>query len=188
MFDPHRTRRSDRRYYTRKGQVLQASRVNTQPIIDQRLVQVYKRYLIANALAYDSPPAPPPAPVEPIGISGIAIENVKFPFSGMTKYTTTTVQLRAVAGQQDLLVIVFYKDTGGNYFLKIARQNSNVYEQTINDNAECYFYYVASPGGINLNGLDLYVKGILDASGENYVVSFKNNTLYIKNDVTFSVQ
>lgn len=50
MFDPHRTRRSDNRYYTRKGQVIQASRVNTKPIIDQRLVPVYKQYLINNGL------------------------------------------------------------------------------------------------------------------------------------------
>lgn len=50
MFDPHRTRRYDKRYYTRKGQVIQASRVNTKPIIDQRLVPVYKDHIIKNGL------------------------------------------------------------------------------------------------------------------------------------------
>jgi hypothetical protein len=50
MFDPHRTRRYDKRYYTRKGQVIQASRVNTKPIIEQRLVPVYKDFLIKNGL------------------------------------------------------------------------------------------------------------------------------------------
>lgn len=188
MFDPHRIRRSDRRYYTRKGQVLQASRVDVQPIIDQRLVPVYKKYLIANGLAFDAPQPSPPSPPEPIGISGISVNNVSFPFTLMTVYSTPTVQLRAVAGQGDLLVIVFYKDTGGNYFLQISRKDSGVFEQTINDNAECYFYYENRPNGINLGSLDSYVKGILDATGEKYVMSFKNNTLYIKNDVTFSVQ
>lgn len=64
MFDPHRTRRSDYRYYTRKGQVLQASRVNVNPTIDQRLVPIYKNYLIKNNLIN-----PPPPKIKPIGVA-----------------------------------------------------------------------------------------------------------------------
>lgn len=58
MFDPQRTRYSNKRYYTRKGQVIQAKRVDAPLGIESRLVPMYKEYLVKNHLisASDFPP------------------------------------------------------------------------------------------------------------------------------------
>lgn len=90
MFDPHRTRRSNRRYFTRKGQVLQANRVDTSPVIDQRLVPVYRNYLIQNGLAYSQPPVPPPPPQKyPYTITSVSIGTGKFNISQFTSRPNT---------------------------------------------------------------------------------------------------
>lgn len=59
MFDPHRTRRNDRRYYTKKGQILQARNISVPFTIDRSKVDAYKEYIIQNNLI-SSPSLPPP--------------------------------------------------------------------------------------------------------------------------------
>lgn len=186
MFDPHRTRRSDRRYYTRKGQVLQASCVNTQPIIDQRLVPVYKNYLIQNGLAHDSPPQPPPVPITPIEISGISVNSQQYIWNSFTKYTTPTVNLHASTTQaQTRVIIVFYKDTGGNHFCEIKYLGrSSTYDKTIEDNVECYFLVTSHAYEVtDQNQLDSYEKGLLNPLADYHVIQFYGSTLGVKNDI-----
>lgn len=50
MFDPHRTRDSNKRYYTRKGQVIQARRVDAPLGIEGRLVPMYRDFILKNKL------------------------------------------------------------------------------------------------------------------------------------------
>lgn len=69
MFDPHRTRRNDRRYYTRKGQVIQARNIPAPFTIDRSKVDAYKEYIIQNNLI---PSSPSPTPVKP------TIDSVQF--------------------------------------------------------------------------------------------------------------
>ena len=107
MFDPHRTRRSDRRYFTRKGQVLQASRVNTKPVIEQRLVPVYQDYLELNGFVNI------PRPVDPFSrkVIGISFNNVKYPFSEMNKTTDPSVTLTYHgAGLSAGVLMYFWED------------------------------------------------------------------------------
>ena len=75
MFDPQRTRYSNRKYYTRKGQVIQAKRIDAPLGIESRLVPMYKNYLLKNHLisSGDLPPAPPPV-----------IKKIYFPFDQST--------------------------------------------------------------------------------------------------------
>lgn len=190
MFDPHRTRRSNRRVFTRKGQVNQASLVNTQPIIEQRLVPIYKEYLFKNNLAYPSPvppSPPPPAPVASIIIHSIAVDGVQYPISSMTKYTTPTVNLSYSTGvRRSVVIIIFYKDTGGNHFCKVTQQTDGTFTETIENNAECYFL-AAQQSGIVYPNIDTYEKGFLDQSGSNYVISFIGSQLYINNSIPLTV-
>lgn len=58
MFDPHRTRQSNRRYFTRKGQVIHAKLVNPPIRIDRDTAEIYKEYLIKNHMINLNPPAP----------------------------------------------------------------------------------------------------------------------------------
>ena len=50
MFDPHRTRYNDRRYFTKKGQIIQAKKVNPPFSIENDKIEAYKNYLIKNHL------------------------------------------------------------------------------------------------------------------------------------------
>lgn len=59
MFDPHRTRSYDKRYYTRKGQVIQAKRVDSLKGVQRNLIPMYKEYMIKNNLISVTPPPPP---------------------------------------------------------------------------------------------------------------------------------
>lgn len=125
MFDPHRTRRSDRRYYTRKGQVLQASRVNTQPVIEQRLVPVYKQYLINNNLVPKEP-----SPFPPIKIIGVRVGTKDYNFDqGVVHwYTETDTSFTINAqntNQYGSFVCVFYLNTDGYYKLQFKQYAPN---------------------------------------------------------------
>lgn len=51
MFDPQYTRRSNRRYYTRKGQVNQAKAIDTPVVIEPRLIPIYLNYIKQNNLS-----------------------------------------------------------------------------------------------------------------------------------------
>nr|QZA75057.1 putative ORF3 [Po-Circo-like virus 21] len=181
MFDPHRTRRNDRRYYTRKGQVLQASRVNTQPIIDQRLVPVYKNFLLANGLAYDQPQ---PVPATPIDISGIAVNDIQYTWADFIKYETSTVTINRPTGLA-MIAILFYIDTSGNSFIEFKYQApSSTYNKTIENVKVCYFQLFSPPSTItNQNTLDNANKGIIDSTADNYIINFYGSQISIKNDI-----
>lgn len=150
MFDPHRTRRSDRRYYTRKGQVLQASCVNVNPTIDQRLVPIYKNYLLKNNLIsvppQPTPPAPTPDPpvqnkIKPIGIAvtlNSTSSTTYYPFTGFNYETQGTFELVAnpLAAWNALLLFQERQD-GSFYFTTILFENT--YRMQITNNRKCYY-------------------------------------------------
>lgn len=50
MFDPHRTRRNDRRFYTKKGQIIQARNFSAPFNIERSKVEAYKKYILDNKL------------------------------------------------------------------------------------------------------------------------------------------
>lgn len=142
MFDPHRTRRNDRRYYTRKGQVIQASRVDVNPIIDQRLVPIYKNYIIKNGiLKSDAPPSPSPSNI----IDGIIFKNssndnryLSFPNFDLSYATTVTIS--GSSTDSPAYVFIFNIDLSGNFHIQINfYQSSTAYNITINDNAICLY-------------------------------------------------
>lgn len=112
MFDPHRTRRSDRRYYTRKGQVLQASLVNSQPVIQQNLVPAYQNYLIKNGMVNANIIQPP----ETIPVIGMTYDNVKYPFTDFEVTTdgTKTIDYHGV-GLSAGVLMYFYENGNGDH-------------------------------------------------------------------------
>lgn len=56
MFDPHYTRYSNRRKYQKKGQIIQARRVEIPRTIEQSLVPLYKEYFTKNYIQTYVPP------------------------------------------------------------------------------------------------------------------------------------
>lgn len=172
MFDPHRTRRSDSRYFTRKGQVLQASRVNVNPVIDQRLVPIYRNYLIKNNLL-----PPPIVPASPIEIGGVYIQygdtNVmKFALSNMTLDTSPTVNIRRILTNGQVgSIIAIYEDTEGRMNLKYkgakaAQSGSTTMTMTIENNRKCRYAVTTEIGGYDTE--DWY-KGVYDID-ENILI------------------
>lgn len=175
MFDPHRTRRSDSRYFTRKGQVLQASRVNVNPVIDQRLVPIYRNYLIKNNLL-----PPPDVPASPIEIGGVYIQydstNVKkFALSDMTLDTSPTVNIsRTLTNGEKGCIIAIYEDTTGTMHLKFNSGNSTPsgssnLTMTIEDNYKCRYAFTNEIGG-SMGVTSSWYKGIFDKD-ENILMS-----------------
>lgn len=75
MYDPHRLRRNDRRYYTRKGQVIQAKVVNPPFTIEANKVEAYKEYILRNRLI-SRPSTPTPPPQSPVTLDSVAITNI----------------------------------------------------------------------------------------------------------------
>lgn len=173
MFDPHRTRRNDSRYFTRKGQVLQASRVSVNPVIDQRLVPVYRNYLINNNLL-----PPPIVPASPIKIGGVYIQYgttnvIKFALSDMTLDTSPTVNItRAVTDKGTIIAI--YEDTSGimhityNSF-KTNPGTTNQLTLTIEDNKKCRYAYTTAIGE-SFGITNTWYKGVYDVD-ENILIS-----------------
>ncbi len=148
MFDPHRTRRNDRRYYTRKGQVLQASRVNTQPIIDQRLVPSYQNYLINNGLVNRNIVNPP----ETIPVIGMAFNNNKYPFTDFTLTTDQTVNLDYQGvGLSSGVLMMFREDVDGNHHASFmyAPSDGQVYQVHVTDNRKMYWKLIATSDANN---------------------------------------
>ncbi len=143
MFDPHRTRRSDKRYYTRKGQVLQAGRVNTQPVIQQNLVPSYQRYLIANKLVNANIVNPP----ETIPVIGMVFNGVKYPF---TDFEVTTDQTKTIdyhgAGLSAGVLMAFYEDVDGNHHVtfQYAPADGQVYQVTVTNNRKMYWKLIST--------------------------------------------
>lgn len=86
MFDPHRTRYNDRRYYTRKGQVIQAKRTEVPFLIEPNRVDAYKTYILKNHIvtSADLPSATPI--VDSIKFSD---DSNTYPISSMNTSTQT---------------------------------------------------------------------------------------------------
>nr|WEY08161.1 Cap [Po-Circo-like virus] len=142
MFDPHRTRRSNSRYFTRKGQVLQASRVNVNPVIDQRLVPIYKNYLINNGLAYDIPQN------NTIQIDAIRFSLYEAPetyfgsaLADMQVSVNTNLTISGNTTQNNQYIVVLYKGTDGviHLWFKGFAQANQPYSITISNNEKCYY-------------------------------------------------
>lgn len=148
MFDPHRTRRSDSRYFTRKGQVLQASRVNTNPTIDQRLVPIYKNYLIKNNLYVPPPPQPPSSPIHPIGIavSFEAGETNYYPFTGMTVNTEPAFDIHYNSMSSYRALLLFQQKTNGS-FVFLVMTFSDEFTYNVTDNVKCYYKVIPVNSG-----------------------------------------
>lgn len=182
MFDPHRTRRSDRRYYTRKGQVLQAGRVNAQPVIDQRLVPVYKNYLLSNGLI---PAPPPPGPSESVNVTGLRFDNVGFFFSAMQKYTTPTVNINQPSPNNDGVACLFYITLVGDSFCEFKYVAANgTYSKSIQHNKVCYFIFMDNPSTItSQETLNAVEKAIVDAYGGGNVFDFYGPSASISNAI-----
>lgn len=190
MFDPHRTRRNDRRFYTKKGQVLQAKNLNAPFTIEQNKINAYKNYLIQNRLAYDAPQAPPPVPIAPIGISGIEIEANKYLFSTFTKSTDPTVNLHYSTGvNQDRVIIYFYKDTDGNHYCEVTYLGrGSTFDRTIENNSECYFLTTGHPYQVTgQDQLDSYAKSILGIPSNYGVFRFYGSQFAISNEVPLQI-
>lgn len=159
MFDPHRTRRNDRRYYTRKGQVLQAGRVNVQPIIDQRLVPFYQNYLIQNGLVNRNIVNPP----ETIPVIGMFFNNTKYPF---TDFTVTTNQTESIdyqgAGLSSGVLMMFREDVNGNHHASFAYApaDGQVYQVTVTDNRKMYWKLIATSDAGNEEQFRSLPKGL----------------------------
>ena len=183
MFDPHRTRRSDSRYFTRKGQVLQASRVNVNPIIDQRLVPYYRDYINKNITTAPPPPS--------FGITGVSYGDNIIKFSDMEKNTEPT-KTYTYRPQYSSVAIIFYIDTFGNSYVKyIFVTGGSTVTETIENISESYSYMDRT---INLHPvvdsqtkLNDVEKGIVNASGNGKIINFYGGILAISNTIPLVV-
>lgn len=147
MFDPHRTRRSDSRYYTRKGQVLQASLVNPNPVIDQRLVPIYQNYINKNNRI--SAPAPVNIQIDCIRISQknpSPSKSVDIYLKDMTVSTETYVVVDFRPTQNDQAGVVLYKNTSGDIIFTFVPFRDitpgdppPTKSVVINGNVKCYY-------------------------------------------------
>lgn len=169
MFDPHRTRRSDRRFYTRKGQVLQASRVNVNPTIDQRLVPIYKNYLLKNNLFQ--------SPIKGIKPLGIAIEGDLsgdydfYPFTEFTLTTSEIFNIEATFPSSTIsAVLIFQKQTNGYFRFHTIVFSGSIHMQET-DNVKCYYkiIQISSESIYNDRSKGLYHTS---PSNENVFLSF----------------
>lgn len=139
MFDPHRTRRSDYRYYTRKGQVLQASRVNVNPTIDQRLVPIYKKYLLKNNLVNLNSQSQ--NPIKPLGIAMQQTSTADltfYPFNQFFLRVEETFPIIDDAGSGHRALLLFQQKTDGTFRL-YTRAFTGRYNTTIRNNVKCYY-------------------------------------------------
>lgn len=140
MFDPHRTRRSDRRYYTRKGQVLQASRVNVNPTIDQRLVPIYKNYLIKNNLFQS-----PSTTIHPIGIAVHDTSTSEITYYPFTEFTVITAPSSSITGGESSTysaLLMFQQLTDGNCLMSTI-SFTGTYTYNITNNVKCYYKFIS---------------------------------------------
>lgn len=187
MFDPHRTRRNDRKYYTRKGQVIQANRVNTAPIIDQRLVPIYKDYIIKNGLIRIPPR--PPGPAEPIEITGIAVGDFRVGFGAMEKNRQNIVNINFTAPADNDLIFVYFQISlnGESTFECKYLAGGGSINKTIQNNQVCYIAYYNNPATITSQALlDDVEKSIVDMYGVGDVISFYGETISISSEIKFT--
>ena len=173
MFDPHRTRRSNRRYYTRKGQVLQASPVDVNPVIDQRLVPIYKNYLLKNNLV-NSIPSPPP--IKALGIvieSEISNEYYFKPFTEFVLRTEETFTARFEPGSRLTAALLFQQKTDGSLYFFTCVLNG-IREINVTHNVKCYYRTISISTEADYNGKG---KGLYHTSqsNENIFLSFDSS-------------
>lgn len=62
MFDPHCTRKNNSRYYTKKGQINQATITDTPIVINPKHVNMYLEYMLANGIVSNNNDTPRPSP------------------------------------------------------------------------------------------------------------------------------
>lgn len=181
MFDPHRTRRSDRRIFTRKGQVNQASRVNTQPIIEQRLVPIYKDYLIKNNLISTTITPSPPSPEDTIKIEGVFLENsagqiVSVPTSTMVLSTDPTVNLSSNTGTYGGGYLALYEDTDGFMHLVAAGVRSGQVTLNIPNNVKCRYAFQRGFTAADSATFQNLIKGVYTDVNQT-IVSARSNEI-----------
>lgn len=104
MYDPHRLRRNDRRYFTRKGQVIQAKNISPPFAIERSKVEAYRNYILKNNLL--------PAPVAPeteIDIQNLTIVYdagaITQQFTDFT-YTADRAQIPTIPGDNFLCICI----------------------------------------------------------------------------------
>lgn len=200
MFDPHRTRRSDRRYYTRKGQVIQASRVNVNPTIDQRLVPIYKNYILKNnLLTAPSPPAPTPPSTPKIKPIGIAVEQnisnhynfYSFEFFQLNTEETFNIELTATSSSPQAILLIQQKKNGD--FVFVTAPYSYTWTYNVTDNVKCYYRTVDIT---NTDDYKWYAKGLYHTSPsiENIFIYYdptattaSDQNLYITSNVNIEL-
>lgn len=186
MFDPHRTRRSDSRYYTRKGQVLQASLVNTNPVIDQRLVPIYKNYILKNGII---PPPPQPLPIKGIRILDI-IPIKNYNLSVMNKSTDPTVNINLIfPDQQYRMFVCIWQDKSGNHNLKTYLFQGTAAE-TIQNNVKCYYAAFASPKeNLTPDEYESLHKGLIidDDKDDKLLVTMNQHSLSMMPNILISI-
>ena len=141
MFDPHRTRRSNSRYFTRKGQVIQASRVDVSPVIDQRLVPLYQNYIVKNGLL--DPPPPPTPSTYPITSIKLHIPQTVYEvnLSEMQVSTEPSFVIQGNTTRPNQALIVLSEDENGNHnfgFNCFAAQGA-AYNFPVSNNVKCYY-------------------------------------------------
>ncbi len=178
MFDPHGTRRSDRRYYTRKGQILQASRVNIQPIIEQRLVPVYKQYIVNNNLLETKDPN--------VYINRIMYdsrelsdaEDIYVNIADMTLSTESTVQITMTHNTSGYAsgYFIIYKDLEERIYFKVFAIQSGSQTVTITGNAKCYYQSVP----LSATDYNYFTSGPFTCyNNENFIVVFEGDEFQV---------
>lgn len=186
MFDPHRTRRSDKRYYTRKGQVLQAGRVNVQPVIQNNLVPVYQRYLIANGLVNANIVNPP----ETIPVIGMSFNNVQYPFTDFTLTTDQTVSIDYHgAGLSAGVLMIFKEDVDGNHHASFyyAPADGRNYQINVTDNRKMYWKLISVHAAGNEEQFRNMPKGIYSKPTDLHpVVQLVDDTISFSSAVRMS--
>lgn len=180
MFDPHRIRRSDRRYYTRKGQILQASRVDVQPIIDQRLVPVYQKYLQANNLlpVRQIPP-------EPVPVTGVLFGEYNYSFNQRNTEPTANITIRGDPSYGSYYAII-HQDPSNNYYFQVGTVPRNTTRTiTIENNVLCLYRTQRFTSTDNPSDFANWDKSLLtgDIRDKMIIISTKAPELYISGEI-----
>ena len=128
MYDPHRLRRNDRRYYTRKGQIIQAKAFNAPFTIESNKVEAYKEYILQNKLIPKPPTPPPPPPLYPITIEGLLIkqgDDEGTLFFNEFEYTSESQYVSMVVGTKLCFLV---NEQNGNLNFRIFYSQETAYE------------------------------------------------------------
>lgn len=182
MFDPHRTRRNDRRYYTRKGQVLQAKRTDVPFSIEPNKVAAYKEYIIKNNLISFTPSPPsPPSPDDKINIDGVFFQRdsqvYSYPVSSMTLSTAPTINYSNNTGMRGGVILALYQDTDGYFHLVSAGVQNGLLTLNIENNAKCRYIFTTN-WAPHPDTWKNSIKGIYANSGITIISSASNEIFF----------